>query len=44
MTKKNKNSKLNTTQFTMQEIWEAMKSNVYKNKKNYTRKNKHKNK
>jgi len=44
MTKKNKNSKLNTIQFTMQEIWEAMKPNVYKNKKHYTRKNKHKNK
>ena len=28
---------------TMQEIWDAMRSNVYKSKKKYSRKNKHKN-
>ncbi len=27
---------------TMKEIWDAMKPNVYRNKKKYTRKNKHK--
>lgn len=27
---------------TMQEIWEAMRPNVYKNKKKYNRKKKHK--
>lgn len=28
----------------MKEIYDAMKPNVYRNKKKYTRKNKHKNK
>ena len=28
----------------MREIYDAMKPNVYRNKKKYTRKNKHKNK
>lgn len=27
---------------TMREIWDAMRPNVYKNKKKYTRKKKHK--
>ena len=27
---------------TMQEIWDAMRPNVYKNKKKYSRKKKHK--
>ena len=27
---------------TQQEIWDATRPNVYKNKKKYTRKNKHK--
>jgi hypothetical protein len=36
--------KLQKTEFTIQEIWQAMRGNVYKNKKKYTRKNKHKNK
>lgn len=29
---------------TMKDIWDAMKPNVYKNKKKYNRKKKHKNK
>jgi hypothetical protein len=36
--------KLQKTEFTIQEIWQAMRGNVHKNKKKYTRKNKHKNK
>ena len=38
------NKKLQKTQFTIQEIWQAMRGNVHKNKKKYYRKNKHKNK
>jgi hypothetical protein len=33
---------MKTIKVTIQEIYEAMKPNVYKNKKKYTRKNKHK--
>lgn len=36
--------KLQKAEFTIQEIWQAMRGNVYKNKKKYTRKKKHKNK
>jgi len=36
--------KLQKVELTMQEIWQAMRGNVYKNKKKYTRKKKHKNK
>jgi len=39
---KNKDNKLQKTQFTMQEIWQAMRGNIYKNKKQYSRKEKHK--
>ena len=39
-----KKSKLTRVQLTMQEIWDAMKPKVQKNKKKYTRKTKHKNK
>ena len=35
---------MKTIKVTIQEIYEAMKPNVYKNKKKYTRKNKHKQK
>jgi hypothetical protein len=38
------NKKLQKTQFTIQEIWQAMRGNVYKSKKHYSRKNKHKGK
>jgi hypothetical protein len=39
----NKNeTKLEKTQFTIQEIWQAMRGNVHKSKKQYTRKKKHK--
>jgi hypothetical protein len=31
-------------QVTQQDIWNATRPNVYKNKKKYTRKSKHKNK
>ena len=41
--KKTKNT-LQKTEFTIQEVWQAMRGNVYKNKKKYNRKNKHKNK
>ena len=41
---KSNNDKLQKTEFSIQEIWQAMRGNVYKNKKKYTRKNKHKNK
>jgi hypothetical protein len=37
-------TKLQKVQFTIQEIWQAMRSNVHKSKKQYTRKDKHKNK
>ena len=40
----NKKDKLQKTEFTIQEIWQAMRSNVHKSKKQYTRKSKHKNK
>jgi len=40
---KNKDTKLQKVELTMQEIWQAMRGNVYKNKKKYTRKDKHKN-
>jgi len=33
---------MKTIKVTIQEIYEAMKPNVYKNKKKYTRKSKHK--
>ncbi len=36
-------TKLEKVQFTIQEIWQAMRGNVQKSKKQYTRKNKHKN-
>ena len=39
-----KNKKIQVTQFTIQEIWQAMRGNVYKSKKQYTRKDKHKGK
>mgnify|MGYP000178296152 CR=1 FL=1 len=39
-----KNKKLEKTQFTIQEIWQAMRGNVHKSKKQYTRKDKHKGK
>jgi hypothetical protein len=32
---------MKTVQFTMQEIWAASRHNVQKNKKKYTRKEKH---
>ncbi len=34
--------KLEKITVTQQEIWEATRPNVYRNKKKYTRKNKHK--
>ncbi len=37
-----RDKKLKKTEFTIQEIWQAMRSNIYKNKKKYTRKDKHK--
>ena len=37
-------TKLEKVQFTIQEIWQAMRGNVQKSKKQYTRKNKHKSK
>lgn len=33
---------LQKTEFTIQEIWQAMRGNVHKSKKQYTRKTKHK--
>jgi len=39
---KTNNNKLKNTQFTIQEIWMAMRGNVCKSKKTYTRKTKHK--
>jgi hypothetical protein len=35
---------METIQVTQQEIWAATRSMVYKSKKSYTRKSKHKNK
>ncbi len=35
------NSKIQTIQFTIQDIWNASKSTVTKNKKKYSRKDKH---
>tara|TARA_R110001599_G_scaffold50424_3_gene142720 strand:+ start:70 stop:201 length:132 start_codon:yes stop_codon:yes gene_type:complete len=37
-----KESRYKPTVATMREIWDAMKPNVYRNKKKYTRKSKHK--
>ena len=37
-----KKKNIKPTVATMREIWDAMKPNVYKNKKKYTRKKKHK--
>jgi len=34
---------LRTISITMREQWDAMKPNVYRNRKKYTRKKKHKN-
>jgi len=44
MSESNENKKLQQTKFTKQEIWQAMRGNVQKNKKKYDRKTKHKNK
>ena len=41
---KKKENKLGKIQFTIQEIWQAMRGNIQKSKKQYTRKDKHKNK
>ena len=41
---KKENKKLQKTQFTIQEIWQAMRGNVHKSKKQYTRTKKHKKK
>jgi hypothetical protein len=41
MMKKPKDT-LQKTEFTIQEIWQAMRGNVHKSKKQYTRKTKHK--
>jgi len=40
--KDKKDIKLETTKFTQQEIWDAMKGNVHKSKKKYSRNKKHK--
>jgi len=37
-------NKLKNVTLTMQEIWDAMKKNVHRNKKKYYKKIKHKNK
>ena len=37
-----KETKLKQTQFTIQEIWQAMRGNVHKSKKQYNRNDKHK--
>ena len=37
-----KEDKLKRTVFTIQEIWQAMRGNIHKSKKAYTRKGKHK--
>jgi hypothetical protein len=39
---KKENKKLQKIQFTIQEIWQAMRGNVHKSKKQYNRKDKHK--
>lgn len=39
---KKENKKLQKMQFTIQEIWQAMRGNVHKSKKQYNRKDKHK--
>jgi len=39
-----KSLKMKTIEVTMQEIWQATKPVIYKNKKKYTRKIKHKGK
>ncbi len=36
------NNKLHTKTYTLQEIWMCTRPNVYRNKKKYTRKSKHK--
>lgn len=36
--------KMTTVELTIQEIWQATRPVIQKNKKKYTRKNKHKNK
>lgn len=41
MKKKPDNTKLEKLEFTLQEIWEAMRGNVWRNKKKYRRKTKH---
>jgi Holliday junction resolvasome RuvABC endonuclease subunit len=41
MMKKTKDT-LQKKEFTIQEIWQAMRGNVHKSKKQYTRKAKHK--
>ena len=40
---KKKNNKMQTIQVTLEEIKAATRPNVYRSKKKYTRKNKHKN-
>ena len=39
-----KETKLQKTKFTIQEIWQAMRGSIQKSKKQYTRKDKHKGK
>ncbi len=39
---KEKDKKLIKTEFTQQEIWQVMRGNVHKSKKDYKRKSKHK--
>lgn len=39
---KNKGNKLKEVILTLQEVRDATRPNIYKNKKKYTRKNKHK--
>ena len=39
-----KETKLQKTQFTIQEIWQAMRGTIQKSKKKYTRKDKHRGK
>ena len=41
--KKKVDKKLERKQFTIQEIWDAMKGNVQRNRKKYHRPTKHKN-
>tara|TARA_R110002012_G_scaffold49584_2_gene128259 strand:+ start:3423 stop:3590 length:168 start_codon:yes stop_codon:yes gene_type:complete len=42
MSKEDKNKKLEKVTLTQQEIWQAMRGNVHKSKKDYKRKPKHK--